>query len=139
MKPLLFDKVLKISQEIANASTTSSDDEQREVAYKKLQELCEKGQGSDKDHPFQWEVLADFTNDGDIAVDIYQLALDKAAKKSLNNYSASIYLAMALRYKEFENVDQTIVFAELANEKAQLIDDKELQTEISDFLTALAN
>lgn len=138
MKPLLFDKVFKLSQEIANASAVNNE-EQREKACEKLQNLCEKGQGSDKDHPFQWEVLADFTNDGDIALDIYRIALDKAAKKSLPNYSASIYLAMALRYKEFENADKTLEFAMLASEQATLIDDEELQDEISEFLINLAN
>ena len=100
MKPLLFEKVLKISQEIASASA-ATDDKQRELAYKKLQELCEKSQGSNKDHPFQWEVLADFTNDGDIAIDIYQIALDKAAKKSLNNYSDEL---PTLSYKTKEGL-----------------------------------
>ena len=70
MKAPLYDEILDICQHIANASA-NNDDEGRNDACKKLQKLCATNQDSPKDHPLQWEALADFTEEGDLAMDIY--------------------------------------------------------------------
>lgn len=136
MKAPLFDEILAISQEIANAS--SADNETlREASCKKLQKLCATHQNSPKDHPLQWEALADFTEDGDLAIDIYEIALATAQKLALNSHIASTYLAMAERYQEFEEQEKALDYAEMASEAANDISSEELKTEISELLSTL--
>jgi len=137
MKAPLYDDILVICQEIANASNNDND-ELRLASCKKLQVLCATNQGSPKDHPLQWEALADFTEDGDQAMDIYEIALATADKMSLPIFTASVYLSMALRQVEFEENEQALIFANKANEAAQTIDSEELKTEITELLAKLA-
>jgi len=136
MKAPLFDDILAISQDIANASATENETLRLEHCQK-LQKLCATNQNSPKDHPLQWEALADFTEDGDQAIDIYQVGLEIAQKLKLDTYIASIYLAMAMRYQEFEELDKALEFAEKANELIDSITDEEFKTEIVEFLASL--
>ncbi len=136
MKAPLYDDILAICQDIANASNNDND-ELRLASCKKLQVLCATNQGSPKDHPLQWEALADFTEDGDQAMDIYEIALATADKLSLPTFTASAYLSMALRQVEFEEKEQALIFATKANEAAQSIDSEELKADITDLLAQL--
>lgn len=136
MKAPLYNEILTICQEIASASAAEND-ELRLAACQKLQVLCATNQNSPKDHPLQWEALADFTDDGDQALDIYQVALATAEKLSLPTYTASAYLAMAQRYNEFEEQEKALEFAKNAQEAAQHIESDELKSEINDFLVLL--
>ena len=138
MKAPLYNEILKLSQEIANASS-ADDTNLRLEACKQLQKLCATNQESPKDHPLQWETLADFTDDGDQAIEIYQIGLNLAEKLSLNEYSASIQLAMAERYQEFGEIPKAIELAEQANEVAKTITSEELKKEISELLANLNN
>jgi hypothetical protein len=136
MKAPLYNDILAICQEIANASNTEND-ELRLASCKKLQVLCATNQGSPKDHPLQWEALADFTEDGEQAMDIYEVALATAEKLALPIFTASAYLAMALRQVEFEEKEQALIFANKANEAATTIDSDELKAEITELLSQL--
>jgi len=136
MKAPLYDEILDICQHIANASA-QDDDDARSNACKKLQKLCATNQDTPKDHPLQWEALADFTEDGDLAIDIYDIALASADKLQLPSFTASIYLAMAQRQQEFEETEKTIEFAKKAEIASQNIDSEELKQEIKAFLAAL--
>jgi hypothetical protein len=136
MKAPLYADILAICQEIANASNTDND-ELRLASCKKLQILCATNQGSPKDHPLQWEALADFTEDGEQAMDIYDVALATAEKLALPVFTASAYLAMALRQVEFEEKEQALIFANKANDVAQSIESEELKTEITELLSQL--
>jgi hypothetical protein len=138
MKAPLFEQILAISQEIADASTTQNDTLRAEHC-KNLQKLCATNQESPNDHPLQWEALADFTEDGDQAIDIYQVGLHIAEKLKLTQYSASIYLAMAMRYQEFNEAEKTLEFAQKAHALIHSIDNNEFKTEIIDFLDNLKN
>ncbi len=136
MKAPLFDEILTICQEIANASAADND-EARLAACKKLQVLCATNQDSPKDHPLQWEALADFTEDGDQAMEIYQIALALSEKMVLPTCQASITLAMAQRHHEFEELEKALDLAEKANVFAESIDNVELKNDISEFLTSI--
>ena len=137
MKAPLYNDILAICQEIANASANDND-ELRLTSCKKLQVLCATNQGSPKDHPLQWEALADFTEDGDQAMDIYEVAIATAEKLKLPTFTASSYLSMAQRYVEFEEHEKAISFAQKANEAAQDIESDELKAEITELLSQLA-
>jgi len=136
MKAPLYNEILDICQLIANASATSND-EARSNACKSLQKLCATNQDTPKDHPLQWEALADFTEEGDLAMDIYEIALTSAEKLKLPTFTASVYLAMAQRQNEFEDAEKTITFAKKAEVASENIDSEELKQEIKDFLTSL--
>jgi len=136
MKAPLYADILAICQEIANASNIDND-ELRLASCKKLQVLCATNQDSPKDHPLQWEALADFTEDGEQAMDIYEVALATAEKLALPVFTASAYLAMALRQVEFEEKEQALIFANKANDMAQSIESEELKTEITELLSQL--
>lgn len=133
MKAPLYNEILEICQQIANASA-GADDEARTNACKDLQKLCATNQGSPKDHPLQWEALADFTEDGDLAMDIYDIALACATKLELPTFTASIYLAMAQRQQEFEEPEKAFEYAKKAEAASEGISDKELIAEIDAFL-----
>ncbi|MBL4941006.1 MAG: hypothetical protein JKY81_05010 [Colwellia sp.] len=136
MKAPLYDEILTICQQIANAST-NGDDDVRVDACKNLQKLCATNQDTPKDHPLQWEALADFTEDGDLAIDIYNLALAAADKLKLPTFTASIYLAMAQRQQEFEEADKAIEYGKKADLASENIDNEELKQEIKTFLATL--
>ena len=136
MKAPLYDEILDICQNIATASAQDND-AAREDACKSLQKLCATNQDTPKDHPLQWEALADFTEDGDLAMDIYELALASAEKLKLPTFTASVYLAMAQRQQEFEETDKAIEFAKQAEIASASIDDDELKQEIKTFLATL--
>ncbi|WDE03668.1 hypothetical protein SG34_020110 [Thalassomonas viridans] len=138
MKAPLFDKILKLAQDIAQASAADNE-KLRADKVAKLQDLCQKSQGTANDHPLQWEMLADFTDDGDLALDIYQIALDKAEKYSLDKHRATIYLSMAERYDEFGEPAKALEFAQQANGAAQPGSDEELKTEIGELIARLSN
>jgi hypothetical protein len=136
MKAPLYDEILGICQQIANASIEDNDDI-RDSACKDLQKLCATNQDTPKDHPLQWEALGDFTEDGDLAMDIYEIALNTANKLELSNFTASIYLAMAQRQNEFEEPSKAMEYAKNAEEASEKTDDEELKTEIKEFLASI--
>jgi len=136
MKAPLYNDILTLCQAMAQASA-NDDEKAGELAHQSLQKLCQTNQGTPKDHPLQWEALADFTHDGDQALDIYQLALNCAEKLNLVDSKASILLAMAQRYHEFEEGEQALIFINKADALIAEIKSAELKTEISDFKAAL--
>lgn len=138
MKAPLYNEILDICRNIANASA-NDDENARNSACAELQKLCATNQNSPKDHPLQWEALADFTDDGDQAMDIYQIALATAEKLKLDTFLASVYLAMALRQQEFEEISKALEYANLANAAAQNISSVELKQEIQEFLSSHKN
>jgi hypothetical protein len=138
MKAPLYNEILDICQNIASASE-KGDDDARNSACGDLQKLCATNQNSPKDHPLQWEALADFTDDGDQAMDIYQIALAIAEKLKLDTFIASVYLAMAQRQQEFEENIKALEYATMADSAAKNITSDELKQEIQEILTTLTN
>jgi len=136
MKAPLFNEILKISQDLADASA-KDDENLRTQHYQALIKLCANNDNSPKDHPLQWEALADFTNDSEQALDIYQKGIASAEKLKLPNFIASIYLAMAERHREMAEHDQALTFANKANDLSESITNDELKSDISEFLQQL--
>jgi len=136
MKAPLYDEILDICQQIANASA-QEDDAARQQACGSLQKLCATNQNSPKDHPLQWEALGDFTEDGELAMDIYEIGLATAEKLQLTTFTASIYLAMAQRQQEFDVLEKSAIFAQKAKAASKNIESDELKQEINDFIASL--
>lgn len=133
MKAPLFDDILNISQQIADASG-KEDDAAREEAYKALIKLCAANDNSPKDHPLQWEALADFTLDADQAIDIYEKGILCADKLSLVDSKASMLLAMAIRFDEMEESAKSAEISTQLTGIAQNITNADLKAEVLDYL-----
>lgn len=136
MKAPLYNEILDICQSMAQASS-DEDAKAGEVAHQALQKLCQTNQGTPKDHPLQWEALADFTHDGDQALDIYQLALNCAEKLNLTDSKASVLLAIAQRHTEFEDAEKALKYATKAHDLIAKINNDELKNEVDELFKLL--
>ena len=107
--------------------------------YAELKQLCETHEGTDKDHPVQWETLGDFTDDLALAVTIYDQALAKAEAINDKDYRSSIGYSIAVLKVELGDKSGAIKHLEKAKISCNKIIDKELKAEIHDLLTELTS
>ncbi|MGO3345134.1 MAG: tetratricopeptide repeat protein [Marinomonas sp.] len=105
--------------------------------YSALKKICDDNENTDKDHPVQWEALADFTDDIELAIAIYDKALLKAEAINSKDYRSSIGFSTALLKVELGNNVGAIESLEKAKVHSNKIIDKELKAEIHDLLTEL--
>lgn len=102
--------------------------------YAELQQVCEDNENTDKDHPVQWETLADFTEDLELAIDIYGKALVKAEAINSKDFLSSIAFAIASLQVELGDKASAIEHLKNAKINSNKIADKELKAEISALL-----
>jgi len=107
--------------------------------YLELKQLCEFYETSDKDHPVQWETLADFTDDLALAITIYEQALIKAEAINSKDFRSSIGFSIAALKVELGDKVGAIEHLEKAKISCNKIVDKELKAEIHDLLEKLNN
>ena len=105
--------------------------------YLELKQLCEAHENTDKDHPVQWETLADFTDDLALAVTIYEKALAIAEKINDKDCRSSIGYSIAVLKVELDDEVGAIEHLEEAKISCNKIVDKELKAEIHDLLEKL--
>ena len=132
----LYKKVHSLAEGLLNAAQQEST-EKFQSQYAELLSLCEEHEGSEKNHPVQWEALADFTEESDDAFSLYKKALAIAEKESLHDYIASINYAMAILYEELGETKQALAVAEQANAQAGHIVDEVLKKEITTLINRL--
>ncbi|NQY89395.1 MAG: tetratricopeptide repeat protein [Colwellia sp.] len=107
--------------------------------YSELKQLCEENENTEKDHPVQWETLADFTDDLALAVIIYQQALVKAEAINSKDFRSSIGFSIAALKVELGDETGAIEHLEQAKISSNKIVDKELKAEIHDLLEKLTS
>lgn len=105
--------------------------------YAELKAICTDNENTDKDHPEQWETLADFTEDLDEALVIYEKALIKATAINSKDHMSSIAFSMAVLQTEMGEKDAAIKNLQNAKISANKIEDKEFKVEIDELLTKL--
>jgi tetratricopeptide (TPR) repeat protein len=105
--------------------------------YSELQQVCDDNEDSDKDHPVQWETLADFTDDLALAVTIYEKALVKAQAINSKDFLSSIAFAIASLQVELGDKASAIEHLENAQINSNKIADKDLKVEIQELLEEL--
>ncbi|WP_372843687.1 tetratricopeptide repeat protein [Psychrobacter sp.] len=105
--------------------------------YGELKAVCVDNENTDKDHPEQWETLADFTADFDEALVIYDKALEKAKAINSKDHLSSIAFSMAVIQVELGQKDTAITSLQNAKITANKIEDKEFKAEIDELLTKL--
>jgi len=107
--------------------------------YQELKQVCDENEESDKDHPVQWETLADFTDDLALAITIYDKALLKAEAINSKDFRSSIGFSIASLKVELGDKESAIEYLEKAKISCNKIVDKVLKAEIHDLLEELKN
>jgi hypothetical protein len=119
------------------AAANRNDQKAFDRLYDELKALCFEHQNTNKDHPEQWETLADFTDDLNDAVLLYQKALDKATAINSKDHMSSIAYSMAKLQVELNDTSEAIQNLKAAKISANKIEDKELKSEIDELLESL--
>ena len=105
--------------------------------YAVLESVCLENENTDKDHPVQWETLADFTDDLTLAITLYEKALIKAEAINSKDFLSSIAFAIASLQVELGDKKSAIEHLKNAEINSNKIADKELKAEISELLVRL--
>lgn len=134
-------KIYKAVYELAEKLMKAADKEDRERfddLYAQLEAICVENENTDKDHPEQWETLADFTEELDDALVIYAKALEKAAAIGSKDHLASIAFSMATLQVELGRTEAAIANLNNARTDANKIEDNDLKEEIDKLLEKLS-
>jgi len=136
MNTKIYKKVLSLTDSLL-AAAEQKNQKRFDGFYLELKQLCEENENSDKDHPVQWETLADFTDDLAFAVTIYEQALVKAEAINSKDFRSSIGYSIGALKVELGDKSGAIENLEKAKVSCNKITDKELKAEIHDLLEEL--
>jgi len=136
MNTKVYKRVHTLAKDLLRASE-QEDQKGFDKGYSQLQSVCEEHENTAKDHPVQWETLADFTEDLELAVTLYNKALVKAEAISSIDFCSSIGYSLATMQVELGDNDGAIVSLKKAKAACTDIEDKNLKAEIHDLLTKL--
>ncbi|MBE0465266.1 MAG: tetratricopeptide repeat protein [Halomonadaceae bacterium] len=134
-------KIYKAVYELAEKLMRAADKEDREAFdsfYAELKAICIENENTDKDHPEQWETLADFTEELDDALVGYEKALEKAVAINSKEHMSSIALSMAKLQMELGQTEAAIQSLQNAKASANKVHDDELKAEIDELLETLS-
>ena len=132
----IYKSIYVLAEKLLEADS-KNDQKTFDMLYAQLKDLCNENEKSDKDHPEQWETLADFTEDLDEALVIYDKALAKATAINSKDHLSSIAFSMAVLQLETGNKEAAIQSLQNAKITANKIEDKEFKVEIDELLTKL--
>lgn len=136
MNTKIYKSVLLLADSLLTAAQKKNQ-EKFDGYYAELKQLCEAHDNTDKDHPVQWETLADFTDDLALAITIYEQALLKAETLNEKDFRSSIGFSIATLKVELGDEAGAIEHLEKAKISCNKIIDKELKAEIHDLLEEL--
>jgi len=138
MNTKIYKQVLLLAGDLMTAAQ-KKDQTNFDNCYDELKKICDFNEASDKDHPVQWETLADFTDDLTLAISIYEKALLKAEAINSKDFRSSIGFSIASLQVELGDTASAIENLEKAKISSNKIADKELKDEILDLLEKLNN
>jgi tetratricopeptide (TPR) repeat protein len=133
-------KIYKSVHGLAERLMKAADNEDRvafELLYDELNSICMDNEHASKDHPVQWETLADFTEDLTSAIIIYEKALAKSVSIDSKDHISSVAYSMATLHIELGQVEQAIKNLQQAQISANKIEDNELKREVDELLATL--
>lgn len=136
MNTKIYKEVLYLAKELMSC-VNKKDQAGFDAFYQELKQICQDNDGTDKDHPVQWETLGDFTDELEQAIGIYDKALEKAIAINSKDYLSSIGFSAALLKVELGDKVGAIQYLEQAKIHSNKIIDKELKAEIHDLLKKL--
>jgi hypothetical protein len=105
-----------------------------EALYAQLKAICIENENTDKDHPVQWETLAEYLDD---ALGSYAKPHKKATAINSKDHMSSIAFSMAKFQIELGQAAAAIKSLQNAKVSANKIGDQELKDEISELLESL--
>lgn len=129
----IYKAVYTLAEDLLEADRKNNQQE-FDALYAKLKAICVDNENTDKDHPEQWETLADFTEDLEEALVIYDKALKKAATMNSKDHLSSIAYSMAVLQIELGQKEAAIENLQQAKVSANKIEDKEFKVEIEELL-----
>ena len=132
----IYKSVYSLSEKLM-AAARKDNAEVFESLYAELKTICLDNENTDKDHPEQWETLADFTEDLEEAVIGYKKALEKATAINSKDHMSSIAFSMASLQLELGDVVAATQNLQDAKISANKIADNDLKKEIDDLLKTL--
>ena len=136
MNTKIYKAVHTLAEQLMQAA--SKEDRNRfDQLYSQLKAICVDNERSEKDHPVQWETLADFTEDLAEALDIYAKALEKSKAINSKDHLSSIAFSMASLQIELGQTDAAIKNLQDAKVSANKIEDKAFKVEIDELLNQL--
>ena len=138
MNTKIYKRVLSLTDSLL-AAVQQKNQNRFDGYYLELKQLCDDHENTDKDHPVQWETLADFTDDLALAITIYEQALVKAEGINSKDFRSSIGFSIAALKVELGDKTGAIEHLEKAKISCNKIVDKELKAEIHDLLEELKN
>ena len=133
-------KVYKAVHDLAEdlmAAANKNKREKFESLFAELKAICIENENTSKDHPVQWETLADFTEELEEAITTYEKALEKSVAINNKDHMSSVSFSMATLQLELGQKDEAIKNLQNAKVSANKIEDKELKAEIHDLLESL--
>lgn len=132
----IYKSVYSLSEKLL-AAANKDDRAAFELLFEELKAICVEHENTDKDHPEQWETLADFTEELEDAVVAYKKALQKAIAVNSKDHMSSIAFSMASLQVELGQKEAAIESLQAAKISANKIIDKELKAEIDELLEKL--
>jgi hypothetical protein len=136
MNTKIYKAVHDLAEELMKAAS-KEDRVQFDMLYTQLQQICVDNDNTDKDHPVQWETLADFTEELEDALVLYAKALEKSVAINSKDHLSSIAFSMATLQLELGQTEAAIKNLQDAKINANKIEDKEFKAEINELLDSL--
>ncbi|MGI1677605.1 MAG: hypothetical protein K6L75_02655 [Cellvibrionaceae bacterium] len=136
MNTKIYKSVHSLAEQLMKAAN-KEDQEAFDALYAELKTICIDNENTDKDHPVQWEALADFTEELEDAVKVYEKALKKSIAIDSKDYMSSIAFSMATLQLQLDQTDAAIKNLQAAKINAKKIEDDSLKAEIDELLTKL--
>ena len=129
MNTKIYKSVHDLAEELMKAAS-KEDQVAFDAMYAELERICIENEHTEKDHPVQWETLAD-------AVAGYAKALEKSVAINSKDHISSVAYSMATLQIELGQTDAAIENLQTAKISANKIEDKELKAEIDELLESL--
>ena len=136
MNTKIYTQVHALAEDLMDA-VRKKDKTRFDEYYAELKKVCDDNEDSEKDHPVQWETLADFTDDFDLAISLYDKALVKAEAMNSKDFRSSVAFAIATLKVELGETDSAIEYLEKAKISSNKIADQDLKDEINSLLEKL--
>ena len=136
MNTKIYKSVHDLAEELMKAAS-KEDQVAFDALYAELEGICIDNENTEKDHPVQWETLADFTEELEEAVAGYAKALEKSIAINSKDHISSVAYSMATLQIELGQTDAAIENLQTAKISANKIEDKELKAEIDELLESL--
>lgn len=133
----IYKSVYNLAEKLMKAASKDNT-EAFDSLYAELKAICIDNENTEKDHPEQWETLADFTEELADAVTGYAKALEKAIAINSKDHMSSIAFSMATLQIELGQTDAAIKNLQEAKINANKIADKKLKNEIDELLESLS-